>query len=55
MTTWSSAYRTADGEVVEVTSDLQRFEDAAAELREKVTADGGEWPLYFRDDRTTRA
>lgn len=55
MTTWSSAYRNADGEVVEVTSDLQRFEDAEAELREKVAGAGGEWPLYFRDDRTARA
>ncbi len=53
--TWSSAYRNASGEVVEVASDLQRFEDAAAELREKVAAGGGEWPLYFRDDRTARA
>ncbi len=55
MTTWSSAYRNADGEVVEVTSDLTRFEAAEAELREKIATAGGAWPLYFRDDRTARA
>ncbi len=55
MTTWSSAYRTNDGQTVEVTSDLPRFEDAETELRSKVAAVGGAWPLYFRDDRPTRA
>ncbi len=55
MTTWSSAHRNADGEVVEVTSDLQRFEDAETELRDMIAAAGGEWPLYFRDDRAARA
>ncbi len=50
VTTWSSAYRDGDGQTVEVTSDLPRFEDAEAELRAKVAAAGGAWPLYFRDD-----
>ncbi len=54
MTTWSSAYRDGDGQTVEVTSDLPRFEDAAAELRAKVAGAGGAVPLYFRDDRPTR-
>lgn len=55
MTTWSSAYRDGDGQTVEVTSDLPRFEDADAELRTKVANAGGSGPLYFRDDRRTRA
>lgn len=55
MTTWSSAYRDGDGQTVEVTSDLPRFEDAEAELRAKVANAGGSGPLYFRDDRPARS
>lgn len=55
VTTWSSAYRDGDGQTIEVTSNLPRFEDAEAELRMKVANDGGSGPLYFRDDRSTHA
>jgi len=55
VTTWSSAYRDGNGQTVEVTSDLSRFEDAEAELRAKVAEAGAAWPLYFRDDRPARS
>ncbi len=55
MTTWSSAYRTSDGQTIEVTSNLARFEDAEAELRTKIAEAGATGPLYFRDDRPTPA
>lgn len=50
MTTWGSAHRNADGEVVEVTSDLPRYKDVDAELRAAIaTVDGAgcRWPFLI--------